>query len=141
MQLRTSSTPVSLVTHRRYAACQTADRESTHHAGRHDEVAQMFSSLFGAGTRAAMLKGGLEENSRTQQAIAGRIARATQASASDFGAALAGAEGTAAQTAGAEVDLQQEMVNLADVQLRYEASAKLLQEAYGQLRTAIRSNG
>jgi flagellar basal body rod protein FlgB len=105
----------------------------------------MFSSLFGTGTRAAMLRGGLEENSRTQQAIAGRIARATQASASDFGAALAGAEG-AGTTDGAaarapEVDLQQEMVNLADVQLRYEAGAKLLQETYSQLRTAIRSNG
>ena len=102
----------------------------------------MFSSLFGAGTRAAMLKGGLEENSRTQQAIAGRIARATQASASDFGAALAGAAGADGAAAQApEVDLQQEMVSLADVQLRYEASAKLLQETYSQLRTAIRSNG
>jgi hypothetical protein len=30
---------------------------------------------------------------------------------------------------------------LADVQLRFEADAKLLQEAYGRLRTAMRSHG
>jgi flagellar basal body rod protein FlgB len=39
-----------------------------------------------------------------------------------------------------DIDLQQEMAALADTQLRYEASAKLLQEAYGRIRTAIRDN-
>jgi flagellar hook-associated protein FlgK len=103
----------------------------------------MIRNLFGTGTRAAMLRGGLEEASRTQRQIGARIAGASTASSADFAAELAGAEGSAnaAGPKAPEVDLQQEMVNLADVQLRYEASAKLLTDTYQQLRTAIRSNG
>jgi flagellar basal body rod protein FlgB len=41
----------------------------------------------------------------------------------------------------AEVDLQREMGSLADTQLRYEADAQLLREAYQRLRTAISSRG
>ena len=36
------------------------------------------------------------------------------------------------------IDLEAEMVSLADEQLRFEATAKLLQKAYQGLRTAIR---
>lgn len=101
----------------------------------------MIKSLFGAGTRAAMLRGGLEESMLTQRGIAASVARATTTSSTnDFAATLNGAGGAAgagASNAQAEVDVQQEMVNLADTQLRYEASVKLLQDTYSQLRTAI----
>lgn len=97
----------------------------------------MLKNLFGAGTRSAMLRGGLEEASRTQKTIAARIEQASTASSGDFASALSGANAAAAKAP--EVDLQQEMVNLADTQLRYEASAKLLQETYSQIRTAIRN--
>ena len=38
-------------------------------------------------------------------------------------------------------DLQRDMAALADTQLRYEADAKLLQAAYGRLRSAMRERG
>ena len=39
-----------------------------------------------------------------------------------------------------DIDLQQEMAALADTQIRFEASTKLLHAAYGQIRTAIRDH-
>jgi flagellar basal body rod protein FlgB len=36
------------------------------------------------------------------------------------------------------IDLEQEMVSLADEQLHFEATAKLLEKAYAQLRLAIK---
>jgi flagellar basal body rod protein FlgB len=39
-----------------------------------------------------------------------------------------------------EADLQRDMSALADTQLRYEADAKLLHDAYARLRTAIRGD-
>ncbi len=39
------------------------------------------------------------------------------------------------------MDLEKEMVDLASTQLRYESSAKLLNQAYANLRTAIRDRG
>jgi hypothetical protein len=97
----------------------------------------MIRSLFGAHTEVSMLRGGLEEAGATQRGIAGRVAQATEASATgDF----AGELGKAGRKRLSDIDLQQEMAALADTQLRYEASAKLLQEAYGRIRTAIRDN-
>jgi flagellar basal body rod protein FlgB len=40
-----------------------------------------------------------------------------------------------------EVDLERDMASLADTQLRYEADAKLLSEAYARLRAAMRERG
>jgi flagellar basal body rod protein FlgG len=36
------------------------------------------------------------------------------------------------------VDLEAEMTNLADAQLRFEATSKLLSKAYAQIRTSMR---
>jgi flagellar basal body rod protein FlgB len=38
------------------------------------------------------------------------------------------------------VDGEGEMMSLADEQLRYETTAKLLEKTYAQLRTSIRGN-
>lgn len=98
----------------------------------------MVPSLFGPSTLSSMLRGGLEETSATQRGIGQRVANALQASTTTtpFGEAL-----TAEQGRMTEADLQREMVSLADTQLRYEAEARLLQEAYARFRTAVRSNG
>ena len=54
------------------------------------------------------------------------------------------AETTAAENAagsaqpGAGVDLEAEMVSLGDEQLRYEATAKLLQKTYEKIRLSLR---
>ncbi len=102
----------------------------------------MIRSLFGSNTVVSMLRGGLEETSATQRGIAGRVAQATEASANgDFADHLEAAKaGGTAHKRMSDVDLQNEMAALADTQIRYEASSKLLHEAYGQIRTAIRSN-
>jgi len=97
----------------------------------------MFSSLFGAQTKIGQLRWSLDDSSRTQRGIAGRVAGALEGSGNaDFDQALADQ-----QAKHPKVDLEQEMVNLASTQLRYDASAKLLSAAYQGLRTAIRDRG
>ncbi len=97
----------------------------------------MLRGLFGPTSVSAMLRGGLEEASATHRAISQRVAGAlTSSSSTGFDNALKSSE-AAQQT---EANLQRDMAELADTQLRYEADAKLLQQAYARLRTAIRSN-
>ena len=55
-------------------------------------------------------------------------------SSTDFSAELA--DQTA--RAQAQADLERDMTELADTQLRYEADARLLHDAYARLRTAVR---
>jgi hypothetical protein len=95
----------------------------------------VLKGLFGPTTLPHMLRGGLEEASVTHRAVGSRVAGVLAASSSvDFADALT----AQAQQAAVEETLQQAMTELADSQLRYEANARLLQEAYAQLRTAIR---
>jgi flagellar basal body rod protein FlgB len=100
----------------------------------------MILSLFGVGTDAANLRGGLDETSATQRTIAARIAEATSSSAngddfaSHLGAHKAGTGGPPSQ-----VDIQQDMAALADTELRYEACAKLLQSTYAGIRSAMQT--
>lgn len=97
----------------------------------------MFRSLFGAGTMPSMLRGGLEEQMATQRGIAARVAQSTQVSSTQpFGEQLA-----AKMKKSPEIDMNREMASLADTNLRYEATAKMLNSAYAGLRSAIKSNG
>lgn len=99
----------------------------------------MIKGLFGAGSVSSMLRGGLEETAATHRAIAARVSSALQSSTStDFASAL---DAKTAQGRMSEVDLEREMTALADTQLRFEADARLLTEAYARLRTAIRDRG
>jgi hypothetical protein len=98
----------------------------------------MLKALFGPTTLTGVLRGGLEEACATHRAIADRVANAlTTSSSTDFSSEL---EAQAAKPRVNEEDLQRDMASLADTELRYEADAKLLQAAYAQLRSAIRSN-
>lgn len=95
----------------------------------------MFSALFGSQTRIGNLRWSLDDTSKTHKGIAARVAGSLEASGNaDFDQALAG-KGKPAP----KVDLEAEMVNLASTQLRYDASAKLLQQAYQGLRTALKN--
>ncbi len=97
----------------------------------------MFSALFGAQTRIGNLRWSLDDSSTAHKGIAARVAGALESSGNtDFDQALAD-RGQAAP----KVDLEKEMVDLASTQLRYDASAKLLQQAYQGLRSAIKNNG
>lgn len=96
----------------------------------------MLKGLFGSNSLTKALRGGLEELSATHRVIAERVAGTLDASSTvDFTQALAQ---STAQARRAEADLERDMASLADTQLRYEADAKLLQEAYARLRTAMR---
>lgn len=95
----------------------------------------MIRGLFGASSLSSALRGGLEEASATQRGIGQRVADALATStATGFTEASQAAMARAKE---AEADLQREMASLADTQLRYEADAQLLREAYQRLRTAI----
>jgi len=95
----------------------------------------VIRSLFGDGTTTWQLRGGLEELSATQRAIAERVANLSSTSAStDFATTLAAA---ATQR---EEEVLRDMAALADTQLRFEAAAKLLQKSYADFRTAIRNH-
>lgn len=96
----------------------------------------MFSALFGATTRIGNLRWSLDDSSQAHKGIAARVSGALEASGNaDFDQALA-AQG---KKPAPKVDLEKEMVDLASTQLRYDASAKLLQQAYQGLRVAIKN--
>lgn len=96
----------------------------------------MIDKLFGAGSVTNKLRGGLSEASATHKTISTRIAGALkQSTTSDFANQLEGKLGPEAES------LEQDMAALADTQLRFEATARLLQKAYADLRSAARANG
>lgn len=95
---------------------------------------------------ATSLKEGLDVQQLRVRGIASRVSQAslnnldgfalptTSIAANESEDALALAAG--ANTA--DVDLEAEMTNLADAQLRFEAVTKLLSKSYAQIRTSIR---
>jgi len=92
----------------------------------------MIARLIGSGTTSADLKDGLTASSQAVRGIAHRVANS---GTPDFADAL-----DTAQAAGTRsgVDIEREMVALADEQLRFEATTNLLQKVYQQVRSAIR---
>ncbi len=89
-------------------------------------------------TTATTLKTALDENQARVRGIQSRVARA---SLNGDGFALSAA-GQGPRVPGdgvtGPVDVEAEMAALADEQLRFEATAKLLEKAYASLRSAIR---
>lgn len=97
----------------------------------------MAIDLIGRTTLAGALKNSLDVSSQRVRNIADRVARASVRPA---GFTL---PGSAAPSAGAAaddgpVDIETEMANLADEQLRYEATAKFLEKTYAGLRASLR---
>lgn len=102
----------------------------------------MLNGFISRVSTASDLKEALDAGSKRTRAIADRVARATMQGADGFSipAAPNAAVAATAATGDPPVDLEAEMVNLADEQLRFEATARLLQKAYEQVRTSIRSS-
>jgi flagellar basal body rod protein FlgB len=94
----------------------------------------MLNRLFGAGSSVTNLKEGLGRSTSAVREIAHRVANASSGP-SGFASALENAE---AAGQGETVDLEREMVALADEQLRYEATSRLLEKVYQQIRLSIR---
>jgi len=93
----------------------------------------MLHRLLGTGTAVSFLKQGLNESSERSRVIASRVANVSTPGA-QFGAVLAQVEGVE----GGEIDLEREMVSLADEQIRFEAATRLLQKVYAQVRASVR---
>lgn len=98
----------------------------------------MIHGFFGRVSSADHLKAALDVGSRQTRAIADRVARASMQNQDGFALPDANAPTTAVPAAAEPVDLEAEMVRLADQQLRFEATARLLQKAYEQIRLSIR---
>lgn len=98
----------------------------------------MIHGFFGRVSSANQLKEALDVGSRNTRAIADRVARASMQGQDGFALPDATTEVGAVPVPGEPVDLEAEMVSLADQQLRFEATARLLQKAYEQIRLSIR---
>ena len=95
-------------------------------------------SLFGPESVIGKLKTGLTDATSVHRMVADRVANAlTPDETQDFQTALDGAAAGKAK----DPAIEEDMVRLADTQIRYEATADLLREAYSRLRVAMRNNG
>ena len=95
----------------------------------------MLTGILGRATDANQLKELLDVSAQRTRDIADRVSRASVASKDGFSLSAASTEANGEE---GPIDLEQEMVNLADEQLHYEATAKLLEKAYAQLRLAMK---
>ena len=92
--------------------------------------------IIGRTTSANDLKDALDLSTQRTRAIASRVAQASVNNGSGFALPIDPTTGKPAQ--GDPVDLEAEMTSLADEQLRYETTEKLLEKTYAQLRTALK---
>jgi flagellar basal body rod protein FlgB len=96
----------------------------------------MFGSLFGANTIVGALRTGLDDTALSHKGIAARVAGAQAASAhDDFGSALAAQNGKKVP----EVNVEHEMVSLANNEIRYDAQTRFLSKVYANLHTAMKN--
>lgn len=106
----------------------------------------MLERLMGSVSLPAALKLGLDASTRAVRGIGHRIANADTPGGPSFEDALRDGETTpdgvpvveAVTEAVDPVDMEREMVALADEQLRFEATTRLLQGAYRQIRSSVR---
>jgi flagellar basal body rod protein FlgB len=93
----------------------------------------MLFGLIGRISSANQLKENLDLSTQRTRGIAQRVAGATLQSQTGF--AMPQGEIVSQPDA---VNLEAEMTSLADEQLRYEATAKLLEKTYQQIRVSLR---
>ncbi len=104
----------------------------------HTGNTQMLFGLIDRTTSATSLKGALDKSVERSRGIADRVSKATVGNADGF--ALQ-AKGSIAPTDAAPVNVEDEMTALADEQIRFLATTRLLEKTYASLRTAIKGGG
>ena len=92
----------------------------------------MLNRLLESGSTVSELKTELDRSTQSVRRVAHRVANASSGPRGDFPAALRDAQGEEA------VDLEEEMVSLAEEQIRYQATSRLLEKVYRQIRSGIR---
>ena len=96
----------------------------------------MLYGFFGRVTQSENLREAMNASAQRSRLIADRVSKATLLNGDGFALPEAGGEPGTLQEG--PVDLEAEMVSLADEQLFFEASTRLLQKAYEQIRSSIR---
>jgi flagellar basal body rod protein FlgB len=96
----------------------------------------MLFGFIGRVSSANQLKDALDVSSQRTRAIADRVSKATLKGTDGFALPRDPAQPVNPETA--PVNVEEEMTSLADEQLRFEATAKLLQKTYEQIRTSFR---
>ncbi len=94
--------------------------------------------FIGRVSSANTLKDALDVSAARTRAIGDRVAKASLNNGDGFAMAATAAESPDGAQPGPPVDLEGEMVSLADEQLRYEATAKLLEKTYQSIRLSLR---
>ena len=93
--------------------------------------------FIGRVSSANHLKEALDVSSQRTRVVADRVAKASL-QRPNGGFALPPESAPEGSPEQGPIDLEAEMVSLADEQLRYEATAKLLQRAYQSIRLSLR---
>jgi flagellar basal body rod protein FlgB len=101
----------------------------------------MLTRLMGSESAVARLREGLDASTVRARGIAHRIANASTPGATFEGALDAAAAQDGATVAEGGVNLEAEMVALADEQIRFEAVSRLLQKVYAQVRSSVKERG
>jgi flagellar basal body rod protein FlgB len=92
--------------------------------------------FIGRTTDVSQLKASLDASTQRSRTIADRVSRA---SLQPQGFSLPAADGKTPAGQETPVDIEAEMVNLADEQLRFATTAKLLQKTYAGLHESLQS--
>ncbi len=92
--------------------------------------------FIGRSTLASQLKASLDASAQRSRTIADRVSRA---SLQPQGFSLPTGDGKTPAGQEAPIDVETEMVNLADEQLRYATTARLLQKTYAGLHESLQS--
>jgi hypothetical protein len=96
----------------------------------------MLFGFIGRISSANQLKDALDVGSHRTRVIADRVSKATMKGPDGFALPRDPAQPVNPETT--PVNIEEEMVSLADEQLRFEATARLLQRTYEQIRTSLR---
>lgn len=96
----------------------------------------MLLGILQRATNVNDLKDALDLSAFRTRTIAGRVAQASVQGRNGFALPIDPATGQPIENG--QVDLESEMTALADEQVRYDATVKLLEKTYAQLRTSIR---
>jgi flagellar basal body rod protein FlgB len=85
---------------------------------------------------APKLKDGLDVSSQRARMVADRVAKASLQSPDSFAFPKNGQKPGSPETGA--IDLESEMVSLADEQIRFETTARLLEKTYTRIRSTIK---
>src|SRR5919202_886040 len=103
----------------------------------HSTGARMLFGFIGRISSANQLKDALDVSSQRTRVIADRVSKATLQGTDGFALPRDPSQ-PVVNPRTAPVNVEEEMTSLADEQLRFEATAKLLQKTYEQIRTSVR---